>query len=262
LLKTVAGLQKPDGHLDAAKTSITGSGGRDLQIETTALAVLGWLKANQPAGFNVGGQKAVKWGGQQRGGQGSFGSTQSTILALKALIGFAKANKKTAEAGELRLYVGDQAQPVAKKAFEAGTQDTIAVPLPEAEKWLQPGKNTVRVEITGAKNVFPCTLSWSYRTMMPASAANAPVRLGTALDRRTANEGETVQLNVTVENVSGKGQGMTVAIVGLPAGLTLPEDLKQLKQHAELRNDGTGPGLISFFATRGRELGLYWRALA
>src|SRR5262249_35200950 len=81
LLKTVAGLQKPDGHLDAAKTSITGSGGRDLQIETTALAVLGWLKANQPADFNVGVQKAVKWVGQQRGGQGSFGSTQSTILA-------------------------------------------------------------------------------------------------------------------------------------------------------------------------------------
>jgi hypothetical protein len=262
LLKTVAGLQKPDGHLDAAKTSITGSGGRDLQIETTALAVLGWLKANQPADFNVAVQKAVKWVGQQRGGQGSFGSTQSTILALKALIGFARANKKTAEAGELRLYVGEQAQPVAKKMFEAGTQDAIAVSLPEAEKWLQPGKNTLRAEITGAKNVFPCTLSWSYRTMMPASAANAPVRLSTALDRQTANEGETVQLNVTVENVSGKGQGMTVAIVGLPAGLTLPEDLKQLKQHAELRNDGKEPGLISFFETRGRELVLYWRDLA
>ena len=34
---------------------------------------------------------------------------------------------------------------------------------------------------------------------------------------------------------------MTVAIVGLPAGLTLPEELKQLKQHADLRNDGKDP---------------------
>src|SRR5262249_19941618 len=49
LLKTVAAAQKEDGHLDAEKTSITGSGGRDLQIETTALAVLGWLKANPGA---------------------------------------------------------------------------------------------------------------------------------------------------------------------------------------------------------------------
>jgi len=204
----------------------------------------------------------VKWIGQQRGGYGGFGSTQSTILTLKALIAFAKANKKTAEGGELRLYIGDQAQPLVKKAFEAGTQDAIALPLPAAEKWLQPGKNTIRVEITGDKNVFPCTLSWSYRTMTPLSADKAPVRLSTILDRQTADEGETVHLNVTVENVSGKGQGMTVAIIGLPAGLTLPEDLKQLKQHAELRNDGKEPGVISFFETRGRELVLYWRDLA
>ena len=64
LLKTVAA-QKPDGHLDAAKTSITGSGGRDLQIETTSLAVLAWLKANRPADFNPNIQKSVTWLGQQ-----------------------------------------------------------------------------------------------------------------------------------------------------------------------------------------------------
>ena len=99
LLKTIVEAQQEDGHVDAAHTSITGSGGRDLQIETTALAVLGWLKANRPAEFNGYTQKAIGWIGQQRGGYGAFGSTQSTILALKALIAFAKNNKKTAEAG-------------------------------------------------------------------------------------------------------------------------------------------------------------------
>ncbi len=106
LLKKVTELQKPDGHLDAEQTSITGSGGRDLQIETTALAVLGWLKAN-PGEFNASVQKAINWIGQQRGGYGGFGSTQSTILALKALILYTKANKKTPESGELHLFVGD-----------------------------------------------------------------------------------------------------------------------------------------------------------
>ena len=62
--------------------------------------MLGWLKAN-PGEFNAAVQKAVKWIGQQRGGYGGFGSTQSTILALKALIAYTKANKKTPEAGEL-----------------------------------------------------------------------------------------------------------------------------------------------------------------
>src|SRR5262249_35638415 len=100
LLQAVAGLQKDDGHLDAATTSITGSGGQSLQIETTALAVLGWLKAG-PGEFHKPIEKAVGWIGKQRGGYGAFGSTQSTILALKALIAYARANKKVAEAGEL-----------------------------------------------------------------------------------------------------------------------------------------------------------------
>ena len=34
--------------MTGAVTSITRSGGRDLQIETTALALLGWLRANDP----------------------------------------------------------------------------------------------------------------------------------------------------------------------------------------------------------------------
>jgi hypothetical protein len=259
LLKTVAGVQKDDGHLDAASTSITGSGGRDLQIETTALAVLGWLKINQPADFNVNLQRAIKWIGQQRGGYGGFGSTQSTILALKALIAYTRANKKTPEAGELRLSIGDRV--VSHLNFPANAQDALVLNVPEPEKQLKAGKNPVRVEITG-KNPYPYTVAWSYRTRKPVSADKCSVRLDAHLDRMTATEGETVHLSVTVENAEDKGQGMAVAIIGLPGGLTLPEDMKQLKDHARLRNNGTEKGLIGAWETRGRELVLYWRDLA
>jgi hypothetical protein len=257
LLKKVADLQKADGHLDAEQTSITGSGGRDLQIETTALAVLGWLRAN-PGSFNAPVQKAVKWIGQQRGGYGGFGSTQSTILALKALILYTKANKKTPESGEVRLFVADK--QVAALPFPAGTTEPLSLSVPSVEKTLQPGKNTIRVEITG-KNVFPYTLAWSYQTHQPASVANCPVQLSAKLDRTEARESETVHLNVHVENPSDKGQGMAVAILGLPGGLTVPEDMKQLKDYIRLPNDGSRP-LISAFELRGRELVLYWRDLA
>jgi hypothetical protein len=119
----------------------------------------------------------------------------------------------------------------------------------------------VRVELTG-KSVFPYTATWSYRTLTPPSAADCPVGLKTRLDRTTAAEGETVRLTVDVDNTSGRGQGMTVAIIGLPGGLTLPEDMKQLKDMARLRDHGTKPGPISAFETRGRELILYWRDMA
>jgi hypothetical protein len=258
LLKKVAGAQKDDGHLDAERTSITGSGGRDLQIETTALAVLGWLKANEPAVFNPPVQKAVKWIGQQRGGFGGFGSTQSTILALKALIAYTKENKKTAEAGELRLYVGDR--QVSKLAFPAGASEALTLSVPDSEGELKPGANKVRIEITG-KNAFPYTLSWTYSILQPVSAANCPVRLTTKLATTEVKEADAVRLTVRLENTSGKGQGMAVAVVGLPGGLAVPEDLKQLKEYTAKPAGGDRP-LVSAFEIKGRELILYWRDLA
>jgi hypothetical protein len=257
LLKALRAMQQADGRLTGAQTSITGSGGRDLDIETTALATLGWLRANRPADFNENVQKAAKWIGQQRGGFGGFGSTQSTILALKALIAFTSASKATPADADLVLTVNGK--EVARKRFAAGSREELAVSIGE-DAGLKPGKNVVRVEM--AKNSFPHTLTWSYRTLKPANPADCPVHLSTKLDRAQAAEGETVRLTATVENKSGKGQGMAVAIIGLPGGLIVPEDMKQLKEMAALREEGTRPGLISAFEIRGRELVLYWRDLA
>jgi uncharacterized protein YfaS (alpha-2-macroglobulin family) len=259
ILKSLREAQKEDGHLEAQRTSITGSGGRDLQIETTALAVLGWLKANRPAEFNAATQKAIRWIGQQRGGSGAFGSTQSTILSLKALIAFTRQNKQMAEAGELKMEIGGQT--VASLGFPAGAQDVLMLDLPDADKRLHAGRNDVQIAITG-RNQFPYTLTWSYQVESPPAVPGCVVQVKTDLDRTTAAEGESVHLNVTLENVEDHGQSMTVAIVGLPAGLTLPEDMKQLKDHCRLRDDGAKPGLISAWEIRGRELILYWRELA
>jgi hypothetical protein len=259
ILTKLAGKLTKDGCLDGAKTSITGSAGRTLQIETTALAVLGWLKANRPAEFTVPVRAAVTWIGKQRGGQGGFGSTQSTILALKALIAFTKANKKTPEAGELSLTIGGRV--LSKIAFAAGEQNALTIDVLAPERQLKPGKNDVQVAITG-KNVFPYTLAWSYQSLQPASAEGCAVRLTTALAKADLHEGDAAQLQVKVENVSGKGQGMAVAIIGLPAGLKLPDDFAQLKDLARLRENGTKPGQIGAFEVRGRELVLYWRDLA
>ena len=224
--------QKEDGHLDAEQTSITGSGGRDLQIETTALAVLGWLKANARPSSTPTVQKAVKWIGQQRGGYGGFGSTQSTILALKALIAYTKANKRTAEAGELtpvrRRQAGRRSwrsRPARGGADAGRCRTPRRCCKPGTQQRARRDHRQEHVPVH-ADLVVPDAASRSART-------SCPVQLATTLDRRRKlHEGDTVRLTVTVENVSGKGQGMAVAIVGLPGGLTLPEDMKQLKEYA------------------------------
>ena len=256
ILVKLAAAQQADGRLDAAQTSITGSGGRDLQIETTALTLLAWLKANR-VDYHDNIRRAVTWISRQRGGHGGFGSTQATILALKALSMHIRENKKTAEAGELIVTVNGR--EAGRLAFPAGVQDALVLDVPGAEQFLRPGPNDVRVQITG-NNVFPHTLSWSYQTLKPANAEGCPVRLETRLDKAAADAEETVRLTVRLQNTSGKGQGMAVAIIGLPAGVALPEDMKQLKDLA--RPEGDKPGTIAAWETNGRELILYWRDLA
>jgi hypothetical protein len=52
---------------------------------------------------------------------------------------------------------------------------------------------------------------------------------------------------------------MVTAIIGLPAGLALPENLEQLRGYSKSPTEGEA--LISAFEVSGRELVLYWRSM-
>jgi alpha-2-macroglobulin-like protein len=269
ILQRLREFQQPIGEVEGARTSITRSAGRDLAIETTALATLAWLRAGRPAEFNDPALRAGGWLLRQRGGTGSFGSTQATILALKALIEFSKASQNTIERGELRVAVQQaNGQLLGDAPIVPGTTEPITIKLKEKPgddanppiEVFRPGKNEVRVW-TAEQTQIPYTLSWSYRTIKPASSDKAPVWLDARLSQPQVKEGETVKLKAVLENRSGEDQGMAVAVLGLPAGLALPEDFAQLKDLARLRDNGTKPGVISAWELQGRELILYWREL-
>jgi hypothetical protein len=241
-----------NGVVTGAVTSVVMSRGRDLEIETTALALLGWLRANDPKyGTTV--KDATKWISQQRGGYGGFGSTQSTILALKALSLHAKKSHHPSESGEIKVRVAGK--EVAARRFTQDDVDVIGLDIPNPEAVFKPGERTEVEIVTDAKQAYPFALGYTYTTLTPVSAEKCAVAISTKLARAQANEGETVPLAVTLENKQKQGHGMAVAIVGLPAGMKVPTDLKQL---TDLREKG----VISYFETRGRELILYWRELA
>lgn len=259
LLRRLRELQDAGGRLAGAETSITASGGRDLQIETTALALLAWLKVDPAAEFNPSVQRAIDWISAQRGGYGAFGGTQATVLALRALVAFAEKNHGVQEDGDLLLWANGQ--QLASVPFKARSAEPVELRIDDAERVLKAGPNKVRLMLTG-KGKLPYTLRWTYRTIKPLSPEGCPVRLSTSLAKKNLSEGESVRLTVKLKNTAAQGQGMAVAIIGLPGGLTLPEDFKQLKEHARPRDDDTKPGLIAAWETRGRELILYWRDLA
>ena len=235
LLEKLAKAQQEDGHLDAKETSITRSGGMSLTTETTALAALAWLK---DPNFAVHANKAVEWITQHRDGGGFGGSTQATILALKALVAHAQANKKTLSAGEFVLK--RNSETIGRREF--GAEERNAITIDGIEAQLQPGDNALTLALTGG-NEMPYAVDVSYRSRQPASSDACPVRLTTRLAAEKVRAGDTVSLNAQLVNTTAKGQPMTVAILGLPAGLQPRAD-----QLEELKKAGT----IDYYETRAR----------
>src|SRR5439155_26530826 len=113
---------------------------------------------------------------------------------------------------------------------------------------LEPGENHLTIGLTG-ENQMPYALDVSYRSFTGASDPACSVRLSTKLASATVKAGETVSLEAELSNATDRPQPMTVAILGLPAGLE-----PRTKQLDDLKKSGA----IDYYETRPREIICYW----
>jgi len=254
VLARLAAKQDADGAVRGAATSITRSGGADLVVETTSLAILAWIKASALDEDGAGGplpadraDRAMEWLLARCKG-GRFGATQATILALKAIVAHDAARRRLKQAGSVVVSVNGE--PCVEASFTADHEGTIT--LPSFAGALSPGERRVELRMKeGAP--MPYSLRISYATALPASASACKVGLSTALARAEITEGELVDLRVEVVNLTEAGLAMVVAIVGLPGGIEARVDwLKKL----------VSDGSVDCWEARGREVVLYWRSMA
>jgi uncharacterized protein YfaS (alpha-2-macroglobulin family) len=245
-MKTLAERQTTDGWLDGAETSITRSGGTSLKIETTAFAALAWMSAD---GFESNVETATRWILKQNN-RGQFGSTQSTIMALKAILAYNRKHAAPDRPGELQLYmdgtpVGD---PVSFTPDDRGKLE-----LPSFAHRISPGKHTISIRMTDGSNM-PYSIDLTYSTPKPASAGDSSqTGIDVRLTEQTLAEGDPLEAQVTVTNRTDEEVHMPLAVVGLPGGLE--------PDHQGLK-DLVRSGRIASYETMGRELVLYWRGMA
>jgi hypothetical protein len=242
----LAGLQQESGMLRGSTASITSSGGNDLAVETTAFAILAWL---DDAGSAAPVQKAMKWLEQQKSARGTFGATQATICALRALSAFAQKHRAMPAPGTLAVFAGER--KLAEQKFAAGQAEPVTFEL-----WskLPAGEHELRLELQGGGDGgMPWACDLGYHGELPADDPEAKIAVATRLLAGTVEEGRTVGLEVLVRNRSAEGQPMTIAVIGLPAGLDLP---------TSVLDDQKKAGAFDLWELRGRELALYWRSLA
>lgn len=240
--KRLAAMQESDGAFRKADHSITRSGGTNLHVETTSLAVLALLDAG---GFDGEVRRSIDWLQNNRSGFGEWGATQATVLALEAMTAYAKDSRKMSGSGTVSVRVNGKL--VETQAYESGRREPLT--FASVGKALTAGKNVIEIENVGSAEL-PYSIAVESRALAPATSANVAVSLDTTLARNSMAMAETVRLNVKVKNVTDKGLPLTVARVGIPGGLN-----SQTWQLKELREKG----VIAFFETRPREVTLYFR---
>jgi uncharacterized protein YfaS (alpha-2-macroglobulin family) len=140
LMDKLAKFQDASGKINGAVTSITRSGGDALNIETTALSVLAWMRDPEYA-TQV--EKGLKWIVESNK-SGRFGSTQSTILALRSIVAYDNAHARAKAPGRIVLTI-DGKTAGAPLAFTANTQGALV--LPEFASELGAGKHTLALRM-------------------------------------------------------------------------------------------------------------------
>lgn len=231
-----------DGCVDGATTSVVCSQGEALNVETTSLAALALMR---DASYTAAVESCMRFI-MESCKAGRYGSTQSTVLALKAIVAYDKRMARPKAPGRVSIFVDGQSigGPV---EFDEQTQDAIA--LPDISELLTPGEHTVELRMERGASM-PYSLAVSLYRTKPDSLRDCQLSLSTSLSSAIIAEGEITEARVVVTNASAKPAASPVAIIGLPGGLEPRHD--QLK---ELVKAGT----IDAYEVMGREVVLYWR---
>jgi hypothetical protein len=244
LMDKLAKNQDAAGNVKGAVTSITRSGGNALDIETTALSVLAWMR--DPA-YTEHVERGMKWIIESNK-SGRYGSTQSTVLALRSIVAYDSAHAHPKAPGRIILTVDGKpaGDPL---AFTADTKGSLTLPAIANE--LGPGKHTVALKMEDGSSM-PFAMNVKYHSLLPENAVQAQVGINVVLRDTQIQEGGVTEAAVSITNKSDKAIPTPVAIVGIPGGLEVRHD--QLKELVK-------SGKIDAYEVTGREVVLYWRYL-
>jgi TonB-dependent SusC/RagA subfamily outer membrane receptor len=222
LLTTAISKDGPGGL--TAEQTIVHSYGKSAQVETASLMMLALLKSKNMNDRSVVG--ITKFLAESRS-YGGFGSTQATILALKAITNLDLVLRNDVATGSLAVTINDQR--VFQQSFVKGESDSISAK--GLENYLVPGVNEITVSFDSSGAVIPYSFDLGWKAITPQRNSACKVSLVTNVEKDHVNESETVRLSTLVTNKTNDVLPMTVVLVGIPGGLTpQPWQLKKLQE--------------------------------
>jgi hypothetical protein len=121
---------------------------------------------------------------------------------------------------------------------------------------LNKADNEISLAFSGMEKPLPYSINlfWEYKT--PPGNKNCPLAITTRLNDEVIRRNETTRLSVTMENKTAEDLPMSIAIIGIPGGMSLqPWQLKELQEKEvfdfyEIIDDNL---VIYYRGIRGRE---------
>jgi len=192
-------------------------------------------------------ERCMQYLASQKGSYG-YGSTQATALALKAFSDYTlKVPPIQDFPSDVTLKINEQEYVI---PYSANFNKTIS--HTEFMKHLQQGKNKISIQFSDSTNLIPYALVFNGSSITPSSSANCPLQLSLNLTNTTVKQNESVRLSIQLKNKRSEGQPMSMAVIGIPAGLA-PQawQLKELQEK----------GVFDFYEILKNQLVFYYREM-
>lgn len=176
---------------------------------------------------------------------GGFGNTQATSVALQALSKYASLYKTNFE-GSIKITINDNQEIIEVKDLLKNPEIKLH------EDYFKRGINKITISTLDSLNPVPYELNFNWYSATPEPSKICPLHLVTSISTQKMNVNETVRLSVRLQNKELTPQPMSVAVIGIPAGMSLqPWQLKELLEQ----------NVFDFYEIINDNLVIYYREL-
>jgi uncharacterized protein YfaS (alpha-2-macroglobulin family) len=206
--------------------------GTSASVETTGLAAQALLKSGEASGTA---RKAMNYIAAKKDASGTWGTTQATIMALRALL---LATEKGAGDVQGRLQIVLNGKPVEKLTLTPENNDLLHQFV---FKDIDSQKATsIEIQFEG-KGGLAYQVVGSHFLPWDQKPANEPLSIDVAYDRTQLAQDDIATATATIKNNLDKTANMVMVDLGIPPGFDLlSEDLQDYQEKSASRNLKSG----------------------
>jgi uncharacterized protein YfaS (alpha-2-macroglobulin family) len=233
----------------AEETSVYATG-PSAAVETTGLAVRALLQAGESSGTA---RKALAYIASKKDAYGTWGTTQATIMALRALL---TATEKGSAEVRGTVVVLLNGKPAEKLELTPENNDLLHQFV--FKNVSTEGVSTIGLQFEG-KGGLAYQIVGSYYLPWDEKAAGEPLSIDVAYDRTRLAQDDIATASATVRNNLPKTANMVMVDLGIPPGFDLlSEDLRDYQENSTHHKSGH----LSKFSLTATQALLYFDSFA